>query len=322
MTMRNKKSIAVGLITLAMLTVYLTVATNKHTVGNAQTSIRPGGLPNRNIFALTSDNAFYVLVPGATQYRRLGRVATDGGNLIGIDFRPADGRLYGLTDKGNLYTIAISTTTAGPATLVSTMNPRFTGGLCSLMDFNPVVNALRVAGCNDQNLAVVNANGGNLNQTVAQTKYTYAAGDPNAGQDPELTGGAYSNNRNGAATTIYYVVDHDKDTLATIATLANGSSATATGVLKTIGRFTDSAGTRLNMSPTTDFDIYTDANGNNFLIGQTTRLLFTVNLANVNPNLAVGTTQNVVVQRGAAGIQLPNNSISPLSGGVFDIAIQ
>jgi len=321
--MRNKTSIAVGLITLAMLTVYLTVATNKHTVGNAQTvGIRPGGLPNRNIFALLSDNAFYVLVPGATQYRRLGRVDTDGGNLIGIDFRPADGRLYGLTDTGNIYTIAISTTAAGPATLVSTMNPRFTGGLCSLMDFNPVVNALRVAGCNDQNLAVVNSNGGNLNMTVAQTRYTYAAGDPNAGQDPELTGGAYDNNRNGAAATTYYVIDHDKDTLCTIATRSNGSSATATGVLKTIGGFIDYSGNRLNMSPTSDLDIYTEVNGVNYLVGQTTRLLFTINLAAVNSNLPVGITQNVLVQRGAAGIQLPNNSIQPLSGGVFDIAVQ
>src|SRR5690606_30383351 len=47
-------------------------------------------LPNANVYALTSDNAIYVLRPGASQYVRLGRVETDGGNLIGIDFRPAD----------------------------------------------------------------------------------------------------------------------------------------------------------------------------------------------------------------------------------------
>jgi hypothetical protein len=162
--MKKKTSISVGLITFTVLAVLLTVAPIKQLVGNAQTSIRPGGLPpNRNIFALTSDNAIYVLTPGATQYRRLGRVSTDGGNLIGIDFRPADGRLYGLTDRGTIYQIAVSTSSVGPATLISTMKPRFTGGLGMLMDFNPVVNALRVAGSNDQNLAVVNAaTGGNL----------------------------------------------------------------------------------------------------------------------------------------------------------------
>ena len=48
-------------------------------------------LPRANVYALTSDNAIYLLRPGASQYTRLGRVNTpDGGNLIGIDFRPAD----------------------------------------------------------------------------------------------------------------------------------------------------------------------------------------------------------------------------------------
>jgi Domain of unknown function (DUF4394) len=322
--MNKKTSITVVLITFTVLTVLLAVAPIKQSVSNAQTvGIIPGGLPNRNIFALTSDNAIYVLVPGATQYRRVGRVSTAGGNLIGIDFRPADGRLYGLTDQGTIFQIGISTTAVGAATLISTINPRFTGGFGMLFDFNPVANAARVAGSNDQNIAVVNAaTGGNLNQTVPQTRFTYAAGDPFAGQDPEIVGGAYDNNRNGAATTTFYVIDHDKDTLATIATRVNGSSATGTGVLKTIGRFIDYSGNRLNMSPTSDFDIYTDATGRNFLVGQTTRLLFTINLAAVNSNLPVGTTQNVLVQRGAAGIQLPNNSIQPLSGGVFDIAVQ
>src|SRR5262245_52939867 len=93
-------------------------------------------LPNRPIFALTSDNAIYVLLPRLGQYVRLGRVETDGGNLIGIDFRPADGKLYGLTDLGTLYTIDVSLTNFGQKQKVSTMNPRFTGGFENIMDFN------------------------------------------------------------------------------------------------------------------------------------------------------------------------------------------
>ena len=41
------------------------------------------------------------------------------------------------------------------AALVSTLSPRFAGGYQSLMDFNPMVNALRLIGSNDQNFAVV-----------------------------------------------------------------------------------------------------------------------------------------------------------------------
>jgi Domain of unknown function (DUF4394) len=324
MIMKKRTTIAVGLVTLSILAVMLVVASSNQSVGNAQTSITTGlTLPNRNIFLLTSDQSIYRLAPGATQYARLGRINTNAGdNVIGGDFRPSDGRLYVLTDLGRIYTVNLAAANFGATTLVSTMNPRFTGGFGCLVDFNPVLDALRVAGSNDQNLAVVNQNGGNLNATAAQTAYTYAAGDPFAGRSPELVGGAYDNNRVGAAATTYYVVDHDTDSLATIATRnATGSSNTGTGVLKTIGRFVDGAGNLINMSPTSDFDIYTDPNGRNFLVGQTTRLLFTINLANVNPNLPVGTTQNVVVARGAAGIQLPNGA-AQLSGGGFDIMVQ
>jgi len=290
------------------------------------TSIAAGvTLPNANIYALTSDNAIYVLRPGASQYSRLGRVNTpDGGNLIGIDFRPADNtptKLYGLTDLGTLYNIDVSAARFGQLTKVSTMNPRFTGGFEMLMDFNPVANALRVAGSNDQNLAVVNGgDGSNLSTTVAQTRFAYVAGDVNEGKDPELTGGAYTNNFVGATSTLFYAVDADLDTLVTIADkTATGSSNTGGGKLQTIGSFVDENGNRLNMSPTTDLDIYTDRNGTNFLVGQTTRLLFSIDLSQINPNLPIGQTQKVVVKRGPPA-PLPGSN-APLTGGVFDIAI-
>ena len=278
-------------------------------------------LPRVNVYALTSDNAIYVLRPGASQYVRLGRVETDGGNLIGIDFRPADGKLYGLTDLGSLYTINVGTSNFGQVTLVSKMGTRFTGGFENIMDFNPVANALRVAGSNDQNLAVVNgADGSNLSTTVAQTKFAYAAGDVNAGKDPELSGGAYTNNFVGATTTLFYVVDHDLDTLVTIADkTATGSSNTGGGQLKTIGSFYDEQGNKLNMSPTTDWDIYTDRSGINYLVGQTTRLLFSIDLSQINPNLPLGKTQKIIVKRGLPA-PLPG-STAPLTGGVFDIAL-
>jgi hypothetical protein len=319
--MNIKKIISVVSITLAIIAVLLIGAFREHWVGGAQTSISTGlNLQNRTIYALTSDNAIYILTPGATQYTRLGRVnTTNGGNLIGIDFRFADKRLYGLTDTGILYTIDVSNSNLN-TTLVSNLNPRFSGGFGAVMDFNPVLNALRVVGSNDQNLAVVNANGGNLNTTANQTALAYAAGDVNAGKNPEIVGGAYTNNIAGAANTIFYMVDHDLDTLVTIADKnATGSSNTGGGRLQTIGQFVDPTGNLINMSPTTDFDIYTNGSGTNFLIGQTTRLLFTVDLSQINPNLPLGTTQRIVARRGPAA-PLPGPT-APLTGGVFDIAI-
>src|SRR6185436_20850992 len=44
------------------------------------------------IYALNSNNTILVLWPGATSFTRLVRVTQANGNLIGIDFRPADGK--------------------------------------------------------------------------------------------------------------------------------------------------------------------------------------------------------------------------------------
>src|SRR5262249_36731378 len=138
------------------------------------------------------------------------------------------------------------------------ISPRFAGGFQSLMDFNPVVNAIRLIGSNDQNLAVVNSNGGNLNATAVQTAMTYPAGDVNAGKDPNISGGAYTNNYVGATSTISSGFDYDLDTFVTIAPATpGGSSATGGGQLQTIGPLVNPKGVPINVSPTADFDIYT-----------------------------------------------------------------
>src|SRR5262245_49347925 len=123
-------------------------------------------MPKTSIYALNANNTIFVLPRGATNFSRLGRVTTTNGNLIGIDFRVSDGLLYAVTDTGSLYTIGLSSSGLGAATPVSNLAPRFAGGFQSLMDFNPVLNAIRFIGSNDQNFAVVNS-GGNLNATAA-----------------------------------------------------------------------------------------------------------------------------------------------------------
>src|SRR5712671_5366361 len=55
------------------------------------------------------------------------------GQLIGIDRRPADDRIYGV-DGADVYRIDLA---AGAATLVSTLTVPFDGGVRSGVDFNP-----------------------------------------------------------------------------------------------------------------------------------------------------------------------------------------
>jgi Domain of unknown function (DUF4394) len=283
----------------------------------AQTTAPQGmAMPPIRFYALSNDSSIYAWDPVAKFFTRLGRPFPISGNLTGIDFRPADASrtsVYGLTDTGKLYLINLNTLSA---TLVSTLTTRFDGGYQSLMDFNPVVNALRLIGSNDQNLAVVNSNGGNLNVTAAQTAMAYAAGDVNAGVDPNIACGAYTNNVAGATSTLFYGIDYALDTFVTIAPplSATGSSNTGGGQLQTIGRIVTATGALVNVAPDADFDIYTDANGVNTLIGINGNILFTISLAQINPALPLGTTQNVVV-RGATVPVLGGD------GGFIDIAI-
>lgn len=271
-------------------------------------------LPKTNIYLLNDDNVLFVLTPGAASFTRLVRVNRVNGNLIGIDFRPADGNgnsLYGLTDTGNLYTISLVAPNIGATALVSSLSTRFAGGFQSLMDFNPVLNALRLIGTNDQNFALVNS-GGNLNVTAVQTAMAYAAGGVNAGVDPNITGGAYTNNYAGAPNTLFYGFDYDLDTLVTISSVSStGSSNTGGGQLQTIGRLVGADGAPINFSPTADLDIHTDASGVNSVIGINGRMLFTIDLSQINPSLALGTTQNIIAK------SIPMTE----PGGFIDLAV-
>jgi len=271
-------------------------------------------LPNRNIYALNNNNVLMVMYAGTTNFTRLVRLDDGKSNFIGIDFRPADKRLYALTDTGTLYTISLDTTTLSAVTMVSNLSPRFNAGYQSLMDFNPVVDAIRFIGSDNSNYAVVKDANGILNTTAVQTALTYPAPDVNAGKDPNVSGGAYTNNVAGAAVTIFYGFDYALDTFVTIPPAApGGSSATGTGQLQTIGALVTPAGARVNLSPHTDCDVFTNANGVNFLVGVSGRTLFSIDLKQLNTALQRGQTQNVVVR----GIQIGDDG-----GNFIDIAIQ
>jgi hypothetical protein len=317
----KKKFIGMTFLALALAAISAFVLMGRHSVSaatasSASTTAQGGTMPPVFIFALTTDNTLYVLPPNSITptYLSLGRVVGIGGNdLIGIDFRPADKKLYALSDAGRLYTINFNV--APPtATLVSTLSPRFPSGFQSLMDFNPVVDAIRLIGGDTLNYAVVKNASNILATTAVQTSLTYAVGDVNAGKTPKVIGGAYNNNVAGATTTIFYAMDHDLDTLVTIADkTATGSSNTGGGRLQTIGRLVDSAGNQITVNALADIDIVT-LNGVNFLVGASRDITFQISLNQINPNLPLGTTQNVVVQ----GFGFPTNPASRSS--FIDIA--
>ena len=270
-------------------------------------------LPNRNIYALNNNNVLFLMRAGTTSFTRVARLqeTAGNGNFIGIDFRRTDNKLYALTDEGNLYTVALGT---GALTKVSTLSPVFNGGYQSLMDFNPMVNAIRLIDSEENNYAVVKGANGVLNTTAVQTSLTYPAPDVNAGKDPNIACAAYTNNVAGATVTIIYGIDYGLDTFWTIPPAApGGPSATGGGLLQTIGNLVTPTGARVNMSATADCDVFTNANGVNFLVGISGNTLFSINLNQINPAQQRGQTKNVVVR----GIKVNDEG-----GNMNDLAIQ
>lgn len=143
-----------------------------------------------------------------------------GETLVGVDFRPANGALYGITDAGRIYTISPTT---GAATLVSTSSVALSGTAFGV-DFNPVVDRMRVVGDADQNLRIDVATG----TAIVDTPLIYAALDAHFGANPAVSANAYTNSAAGVASTTLYVIDPGTDVLA-IQNPPNG------GVLNTVG---------------------------------------------------------------------------------------
>ena len=141
-----------------------------------------------------------------------------GESLVGIDVRPKDRRLYGITDQGRIYLIGPTT---GETVLVSTSSVALQGTLFGV-DFNPVVDRMRVVSDQNQNLRIDVTTGA----ATADTPLAYAALDDNEGADPAVSANAYTNSAAGVATTKLYVIDPATDVLAIQNPPNNGTLST------------------------------------------------------------------------------------------------
>jgi hypothetical protein len=144
--------------------------------------------------------------------------------LVGIDYRPANGTLYGVGDQGGIYTID-----GAQAKKVSQLDVALEGKAFGV-DFNPVVDRLRIVSDAGQNLRDnVDANG----DTVADGRLSNPAVAPATGTVPAtgVTGAAYTNNDGDTATaTTLFDIDTATDQVK-IQSPANAGSLAATGAL-------------------------------------------------------------------------------------------
>lgn len=128
------------------------------------------------------------------------RVTGAEGRLLGIDQRPADGKLYGVTDAGQIVTIDPAT---GKAMQVSRLNTGFESGGRAVVDFNPAADRLRLMGMSGVNLRVNVGTG----EATRDGQLKYQAGSPWAETMPRVVAGAYTNSMQGATATQLFTID-------------------------------------------------------------------------------------------------------------------
>jgi hypothetical protein len=189
-----------------------------NTTNGAATSVGLIGLGLNNVRGLAADigsSATNLTVYGLTTSNQLVRFNSSrpntilstvaitglsgGENLLGIDFRPANGQLYGLGSTSRLYSI---NTTTGAATEIGSPGAFTLSGTDFGFDFNPTVDRIRVVSNTGQNLRLNPVDG-----TLTGTDGTLNPGTP------QVTAAGYTNSFPGSTTTTLYDIDSGNDTL-------------------------------------------------------------------------------------------------------------
>lgn len=247
-------------------TLFTTLAVATATVvaaplAQAQVPVSP------DLIGLSDDNTLTLIIPDAQE--EISVTGLGDGLLEGIDFRPADGKLYGVTNTNKLYTIDPNT---GAATLASTLSTSFDAGFQSGVDFNPALDALRLNGSNEQNFSTKVDTG----VVTPQTTLSYISGDSNQGKDPKITAAAYTQSFLGppnppapappTRTTQLYGIDYDLDVLVL-------QNPPPTGNLTTIGSL------GVDFDTTGGFDIFTDTDGKDIAYALSGSSLYNINLS-------------------------------------------
>ncbi|HEY1101669.1 MAG TPA: DUF4394 domain-containing protein, partial [Myxococcota bacterium] len=243
--------------------------------------------------ALTSTGKIVTFAPAtpatiATRQTITGLASNE--RLLGGDVRPSDGRFYALGTTGRVYVINAET---GVATaqqvddedlIVSVeiedgLEPLALNANIRALDFNPVVDRLRVIG-GDQNLVVNVDTGVVVRQNAVRI--------PNTSTVPDVQAAAYSNNFLGAVSTTLYDIDVVTDSLYTQVAAAADSA--------TIGNLTLVGSLGIDATAAHGFDIQQSTGTARAILtvdGETA--LYAINLGNgATTRIAVVGAANVI----------------------------
>jgi hypothetical protein len=153
--------------------------------------------PDLMAYGLTANNelvAFNANNPKMFTSKTAVTGVVSGEKLMSIDFRPATGELYALSNASKLYIINTSNASAR-AVSTTAFSPAVSGTIASI-DFNPTVDRIRLVSNTGQNLRLHPETG-----AVAATDMNI-----NGGGTPAVTGVAYTNSKSGASSTVCMIL--------------------------------------------------------------------------------------------------------------------
>ncbi len=173
--------------------------------------------------ALTATNGlitFDLTAPGAAPAAVAVTGLALGETLVGLDYRPINRALVGVTNQSRLVTLNPAT---GAATLLATLSVPLAGTSFGV-DFNPAAVRLRIVSNTGQSLRVNVETGA----VTVDGSLAYAAGDSGAAATPQVAAAAYTNSVAGrlAAATALFDLDYARDVLVTQNPPNNGTLVT------------------------------------------------------------------------------------------------
>ena len=201
--------------------------------------------PTKTLLAVTTSNdllRFNSSTPGMIESSlTIGGMIEPGERMVGIDFRPATGELFGLSSAGRLYIIDQFNAWAMPVPGSSRFSPALAGTDFGF-DFNPVPDRIRLVSNTGQNLRLNPINGAvvdtDLTRAGTQPDGTlaFATSDRFRGETPRIVGAAYTNVTVGGSTmTTNYGIDSARGVLVRQGSLNSAPVSPNTGQLFTVG---------------------------------------------------------------------------------------
>jgi hypothetical protein len=204
----------------------------------------PEGPPRKEaVFAVTSGMElikFNAGQPSRILERKPVTGLAAGTRLLGIDYRVARGVLYALSSNGQLYTMDTSNGALKPVGTPSAIP--LTGNAFGF-DFNPAADRIRVVSDTGLNLrlhpdtgAAVDGNP-NVDGLQPDGPLAYAAGDANAGRQPQIVAAGYTYNKQDEKITTNYAIDRALGVLAMQGSREGATPVVSpnTGQLRTVG---------------------------------------------------------------------------------------